>query len=91
MHSSPSNHLKLTLFNSEDSTLKDLNAFKAFNSVFRETYVTLEVKDRRPVIFKRDPAGKGGVIGFTTSWVFERKKDKKQVEGDTMYVDDLKV
>jgi hypothetical protein len=74
------------LFNSEDSTLKDLNAFKAFNSAFRETYV--EVKDRRPVILKRDRAGKGGVIGFTTSWVFERKKDKKQVEEDTMYVND---
>jgi hypothetical protein len=76
------------LFNSEDSTLKDFNAFKAFNSAFRETYVALEVKDRRPVIFKRDPGGKGGVIGFTTSWVFERKKDKKQVEGDTMCVND---
>jgi hypothetical protein len=42
------------------------------------------ITDRRPVIFKRDPAGKGGVVGFATSWVFETKKDKKQVEGDTM-------
>lgn len=85
VRSSPSNCLMLMLFMcSEDSTLKDFKAFKAFNSTFRKTYVVLEITDTRSVVFKRDPTGKGGVVGFVTSWVLETKKDKKQFGGDTM-------
>lgn len=51
-------------------------------------YLALKIKDRKPVVFKRDPTGKGGVVGFATSWIFEQKKDKKLVGGDMMYVDE---
>jgi hypothetical protein len=53
----------------------------------RKTYLALKITDRKPVVFKRDPSGKGGVVSFATSWIFERKKDKMFLKGDTMYVD----
>jgi hypothetical protein len=54
----------LILFHREDSTLKDFNGFKAFNKTFRKTFIPLKITDRKPVVFKRSPSGKGGIVGF---------------------------
>jgi hypothetical protein len=55
----------------EDTTLLGFNAFKMFNTTFREGFIALKTMDRKPVVFKSDKAGKGGVVGFTTSWLFQ--------------------
>lgn len=64
----------------------DFNAFRHFNTRFREQFFALRIVDRKPVVFEADEHGRGGVVGFATSWLFERKKDRKLFDGDTMYV-----
>jgi hypothetical protein len=74
----------------EDSTLLGFNAFKKFNTTFRENFFALRIVDRKPVVFKSDKhGGKGGVVGFATSWLFEQKKDGALFDGDTMYGFDI--
>jgi hypothetical protein len=69
----------------EDTTLLGFNAFKMFNTTFWEDFTALKTMDRKPVIFKSDKAGKGGVVGFTMSWLLQQKKDEELFDGDTMY------
>lgn len=69
----------------EDTTLLGFNAFKEFNTTFRDKFFALRIVDRKPVVFKSDKDGKAGVVGFATSWLFEQKKDRALFDGDTMY------
>ncbi len=69
----------------EDTTLQDFNAFKEFNTTFRSRFFALKIVDRKPVVFKSDKQGLGGVVGFATSWLFQRKTDGALFDSDTMY------
>lgn len=69
----------------EDTTLLGFNAFKEFNTTFRDNFFALRIVDRKPVVSKSHKDGKGGVVGFATSWLFEQKKDGALFDGNTMY------
>jgi len=70
----------------EDTTQLGFNAFKKFNTTFRDDFFALRIVDRKPVVFKSDKDGKGGMVGFATSWLFEQKKDAALFDGDTIEI-----
>lgn len=70
----------------ENLTVQTMHSFQAFNTIFRHEFLALKITDRKPVVFTSDPAGKEGMVGFATSWLFERKKDGKLFDGDTIEI-----
>ena len=68
----------------ENDTALNLTAFNTFYRTFRSKYIAVDITDRRPVVHKTDSLGKGGIVGFATSWLFKQKEDGKLFKGDTV-------
>ena len=71
---------------SENETIINFAGFKAFNTDFRKEFLSLEILDSKAVIFKTDPEGIVGVVGFVQTFLFEKKSDGQLSTGDTVYV-----